>query len=200
MLLSKPIIAPSILFFYLQENRLKINWRFVIVLILFFVGDMMVLLEFEEKSHIIPLLFLIGYCFFLKDILDDLLQLRIKFVNKKNLLVLLICLFFLIYLLVTILDLMIDSQQQNLMLFVLYGIVLVLIGIVSSFCYVIKQIRFTFFMLLTSLCFVISDVFYILKSHFEEVEIFGLLNNLPQALSYYFLAKYYLLRPLQYRK
>lgn len=195
MLLSKPIIAPSILFYYLQENKKKINWRYIVIIALFFVGDMLVLLEIETSNFIIELFFLIAYCLFLKDISDDLLQNRLKITHKKNFLVLLISLFFLIYLLVTILDLMIESKTKNIVLFLIYGIVLVLVGGIASFNYLLKQSRFTFFMLITSLCFVISDVFFILKSHFQEVEIFNLFNNLPQVLSYYYLTKYYILRP-----
>lgn len=195
MLVSKPIIAPAILFYYVQENRKKTSWSYIIIVSFFFIGDMLVLLEIENALFVIVSIFLIAYILFLKDISDDLLRSRLKIIHKKNLLVLLICIFLLIYLLVTVLDLMIESHMKNLVLFLFYGIVLVLIGGISSFNYVLKQTRFTFFMLIASLCFVISDVFFILKSHFQEVEIFNLFNNLPQVLSYYYLTKYYILRP-----
>lgn len=197
MLLSKPVIAPAILFYYIQETRQKINWNYIIIIALFFIGDMLVLLDVEGTYFVVISVFLIAYCFFLKSITDDLLRNRMKITHKKNFLVLLIPMFFLIYLLVTLLDLMIESHTDNLVLFLFYGIVLVLIGGISCFNYVLKQTRFTFFMLIATLCFIISDVFFILKSHFEEVEIFNLFNNLPQVLSYYYLTKYYILKPVK---
>ncbi|KGO90756.1 lysoplasmalogenase family protein [Flavobacterium suncheonense] len=195
MLLSKPVIIPSMLFYYIQETKQRINWNYIVIIFLCFIGDMLTLLDIEGAHLVIISVFLIAYCFYLKSITDDLLLNQLKITYKKNFLVLLICFFFLIYLLITILDLLVESQAENLLLLLFYGIVLVLIGGVSSFNYILKQTRFTFFMLIATLCFVISDVFYILRAHFEEVEVFSLFNNLPQVLSYYYLTKYYILKP-----
>jgi YhhN-like protein len=194
MLLSKPIIAPAILFYYLQEKKRDFSWYYIIITALFFIGDMVVLIDLKNLFITIVSIFFIAYLLFLKGLLDDLVTIRLKFMNKTHLFSVLLCTFFLVYLLMSSLDILIETKTPNLWLLVLYGIVLVLIGIISSLNYIFRTSRYTTFMILASLSFVISDVFYILKNYFNEIEIFNYLNNLTQVLSYYFLTKYFILK------
>lgn len=197
MLVSKPVIVPAIFFYYLQERKIKFSWTYTLITILFFTGDMIVLIDSENLFVVIIAVFLLAYLFFLKGLVDDLVTLRLRFINKTHLFALLICVFFLIFLLISIVDVLIENKTENLGLIVLYGIVLVSLGTLASLNYIIKPSRYTTFMILASLSFVISDVFYILKKDFLEIEILDYLNNFTQVVSYYFLTQYYLLKDLK---
>lgn len=193
MLVTKPIIVPAIFFYYLQEKK-RVNWSYVVIIMLFFIGDMTVLIDLPDFFVLIVSVFLIAYLFFLKGLVDDLVAIRLGGINRAHLFALLLCVFFLIYLLISIIDVLIEAKTENMYLMVLYGITLVAIGTIASMNYIIKPSRYTTFMIFASLSFVISDVFYILKKDFLEIEILNYLNNFTQIISYYFLTKYYLLK------
>ncbi|MCG2612025.1 lysoplasmalogenase family protein [Flavobacterium sp. SM15] len=193
LLLAKPVIIPSILFYYLLEKK-RINWFYMIMMALFFAVDMLALLEIQNFFIIAAVITLCGYLLFLKGLLDNLLPLRFNKFNKSNFFSLLVCTFLLLYFLVISMDLLMESKEDNLWILVLYGMVLVLIGIASALNYLVKANRYTTFMIITSLAFVISDVFFILKRFFFEIDLFNYFNNLIQVLSYYYLTKYYLLK------
>lgn len=193
MLVTKPIIVPAIFFYYLQEKK-RVNWSYVVIIMLFFIGDMTVLIDLPDFFVLIVSVFLIAYLFFLKGLVDDLVAIRLGGINRAHLFALLLCVFFLFYLLISIIDVLIEAKTENMYLMVLYGITLVAIGTIASMNYIIKPSRYTTFMIFASLSFVISDVFYILKKDFLEIEILNYLNNFTQIISYYFLTKYYLLK------
>lgn len=194
MLVSKPVIVPAIFFYYVQEKRVGFNWSYVVIVMLFFIGDMIVLIDLPDFFVVIVTLFLIAYLFFLKGLVDDLVVIRLRFINKAHLFALLICIFFLIYLLISIIDVLMEAKTENMYLMVSYGVILVAIGTISALNYIIKPSRYTTFVIFTSLSFVFSDIFYILKKDFLEIAILDYLNNFTQIISYYFLTKYYLLK------
>lgn len=194
MLVAKPVIVPAIFFYYLQEKKIKFNWTYALITILFFTGDMIVLIDSDNLFILVIAVFFLAYLFFLKGLVDDLVTIRLQFINKTHLFALLICVFFLIYLLISIVDVLIENKTENLGLIVLYGIVLVSIGTLASLNYITKPSRYTTFMILASLSFVISDVFYILKKDFLEIAILDYLNNFTQIISYYFVTKYFILK------
>lgn len=194
MLVAKPVIVPAIFFYYLQEKKIKFSWSYVLITALFFIGDMIVLIDLPELFTVIVAVFLIAYLFFLKGLIDDLVNIRWKFINKTHLFALLICVFFLIYLLISSVDIMIASKVEPLWLMIFYGIALMFVGGVASMNYIIRPSRYSTFMILASLSFVISDIFFLLKMDFPEIEILNYLNNFTQIISYYFLTKYYLLK------
>jgi len=197
MLVSKPIIVPAILFYYLQEKRVRFNWSYALIIMLFFIGDMIVLIDLPDFFIIIVAVFQLAYLFFLKGIVDDLVAIRFRFINKTHLFTLLLCVLFLIYLLISIIDVLMEAKTEYMGLLVVYGITLVSIGTIASLYYIIRPSRYTTFMIFASLSFVFSDVFFILKKDFLEIEILNYLNNFTQIISYYFLTKYYLLKDLK---
>lgn len=194
MLVSKPVIVPAIFFYYLQEKKVRFNWSFVLIIMLSFIGDMIVLIDLPDFFVLIVSVFLIAYLFFLKGLVDDLVVIRLRIINKTHLFALLICVFFLIYLLISMIDVLMEAKTENMYLMVFYGITLVAIGTIASLNYIIRPSRYTTFMIFTSLSFVFSDIFYILKKDFLEIEILSYLNNFTQIISYYYLTKYYLLK------
>lgn len=197
MLVSKPVIVPAIFFYYLQEKTAKLDWSYVLIITMFFIGDMIVLVDLPNFFVVIVSVFLIAYLVFLKGLLDDLITIRLRFVNKAHLFTLLICVFFLIFLLISVMDILLEAKQEYMELLVFYGMILVVLGVIASLNYIVKPSRHATFMVLASLAFVISDVFYILKEDFFEFTVFTYLNNFTQILSYYFVTKYYILKEIR---
>ncbi|WP_162147255.1 lysoplasmalogenase family protein [Flavobacterium enshiense] len=199
MLISKPVIVPAIVFYYLQEKKMIVNWVYMAIVSLFFACDMITLIDPDSFFPLIISLFLLGYLIYFKGIFDDFIRIRYHFVNRTHLLVLLICIFLLVFLQVSLMDIVMASRTEYVWLLVIYGVVLVLIGFISSWNYIMLPSRYTTFMLLASLSFIISDVFYVLKKDYFEIEILEYVNNLAQVLSYYYLTKYFLTKKSRQR-
>lgn len=193
MLISKPVIVPAVFFYYFQEKQ-RINLIYACIISLFFISDMILLIDPNNFFFAVISLIFVGYLLFFKGIFDDFIRIRFHFVNRMNLLGLMICVFLLIFLHVSLVDIVVESKTEYLWLLIVYGVVLVMIGFVSAWNYSMFPSRYTTFMCLASLSFIISDVFYILKKDSQEIEIFGYLNNFSQVLSYYFLTQYFLLK------
>jgi hypothetical protein len=70
--LVKPIIIPSIFFFYILTRSTKVNFLFSLIFLLFFVGDMIIMLYSQEFMSLILLPFMISYIILLKFIFEDL--------------------------------------------------------------------------------------------------------------------------------
>ncbi|MGX7666161.1 lysoplasmalogenase family protein [Flavobacterium pedocola] len=198
-LLTKPVIIPSIFFYYMQKKKGNLNWYYFICSLIFFVGDMLVLVDAEHAFQIIVPIFIVAYSLFLKVLIDDSMQIRLSEIRSPHLFAILLCLFLLLYLFISSLDLLMDIQERSIWLLVIYGTVLLLIGFLSSLNYIIKPTRLSLLMILTTLCFVISDVFYVLNKYFLEVNMLDYISNFAQALTYFFLTRYFLLKD-QYRK
>lgn len=190
-LLTKPVIIPSIFFYYTQKKE-NINWFYVLMLFIFFAGDMIVLIDFENSFRIIVPMFIVSYSLFLKSLVDDSMGISLNEIKSSHLFALLLCLFLLLYLFISSLDLLMEIERGSIWFLVVYGTVLLMAGLLSSLNYIIKPSRLSLLMTLTTLCFVVSDVFFVLKKYFLEVEILDYISNLMQALSYFFLTHYYL--------
>ncbi|MEW5675780.1 lysoplasmalogenase family protein [Flavobacterium enshiense] len=193
-LLTKPVIIPSIFFYYTQKNEGKMNWYYLLIVLIFFIGDMIVLVDLENSFRVIVPMFIVSYGLFLKALIEDSMKIRLSEIKSPHLFALLLCLFLLLYLFISSLDLLMEIQEGTVWLLIIYGTVLLLVGLVSSLNYIINPTRLSFLMILTSLCFVISDVFFVLKKYFLEAEMLDYISNLAQALSYFFLTRYFLLK------
>lgn len=192
--LFKPMITPAIYFYYWQESQGKVKLFPSLVIWLFFLGDMLILIEYENLLVPLMLLNLIAYLILGFYVTKDLLKIKNPEISSYTLLIICIVVAFLLSLLYAALTLVFSASDSNYGLLMVYGLSLVLLGIEAVVYYVLKNNTAGFFLLITVLCFVICDLFYVLYNYYSQFEVFVYINVFCQAISFYFLVKYFLYR------
>ncbi|WP_320814996.1 lysoplasmalogenase family protein [Flavobacterium sp.] len=191
-LLTKPIIIPSMFVYYFLESRMKINYLFLFSLLAFFVGDMLYLVNIDDYYIIGLFIFLTPYLVILFFLFQDFFSLlKRKVVNKFNI-TFLIIFFFIIYLLISILNVLEAESKQEFIYFLLFGIELALMGIFATLLYINENSRVNFFLIIAVSLFIISDIFFILNKNFFPLLVFKLGNVSSQIISYYFYTRYFI--------
>lgn len=188
VLLMKPIIVPSIFFYYIQIKKRKIDWLFLIALLLSFIADMIILFELEDGDIPIALLNMGMYLVFLYFSIKEMPYRRLSVFNFPSFL--LIVIGFLIVSFI-ILDMMtgLDSFMHS--LFLIYGIILSLLASIIVFNHMKFLNIKTFYALIMCMCFVTSDVFFAIYNFYLKMEVFTIFNVSAQFASYYYMVKYF---------
>ncbi|EMY3481849.1 hypothetical protein AAIP36_000049 [Flavobacterium psychrophilum] len=187
ILLMKPMIIPAILFYYIQIRTEKVNWLFLIILLSNFISDMLVLFELPEGNFPIALLNMFGYLMFIYLSVKDI---SLKNLSNLNFLYFALIVMGCVLILHVVLDLMpgIDSFTNN--LYTIYGILLSILASIIGFNYLNQENEKTFYALLMGICFITSDVFFVIYNFYLNLVIFMFLNVTIQFISYYYMVKY----------
>lgn len=194
ILLSRPIVVPSILYYYLSIKEGKVNPFFVSVLLLNFIGDTIILLEIENSTLIIMVPYFLSYLLMIKFAIADML--RISF-NRNGLVIGSVVFGFLMYLLYVLVQLFIDASEELVIPVIIYGVILAGYLFMATYCYFSKSSMTMLFLLLTALAGSLSDIFYVLFTlifHFPGFYYFGFVI---QFVSYFFMVKYFVLREIR---
>ena len=197
LLVTKPIIIPSIMFHYYIVSKDKINGFFVFSLVLFFVGDMLFLINFDDFYIIGLLIFLLPYLFVLYFLFQDLRQIIANRKNRKIDYTFIIIFLILVNLFVTVL-INLDSKSIIEKLFLLlFGIALVILGVLATVIYFHSSIKRNFYLVITISTFIMSDLFFIINKNVQNLLVFELINGFFQTASYYFYVTYFLHRNIK---
>ena len=191
------MMMPAILFYYWQECRGKIKIIPVLVLLFFYIGDMLILIEYENLLVPLMLLNLIAYFLIGYYLVKDLLAIKNPEVSLHTVLIVCIVIGFLLSLLYAALKLVFDTSDSNYGLLTIYGVTLVLLGIGTVIYYVLRSDSASFYLSITMLCLVLCDLFYVLYNHYAPLDVFININVFSQSVSFYFIVKYFLAREEQ---
>lgn len=191
-LLVKPMITPAIYFYYWQMTKGKVGVIPSLVIWLFFIGDMMILIEYEDI--LVPLLILNLTAYLLMGFLvtSDLLRIKKPYLTSYTIMIICIVILFLLSLLYGALTLVFTASHANYGLLVVYGITLVLLSVESVAYYSMRNNSTSFYLLIGMLCFVICDLFYVLYNYYAPLEVFIDINVFCQAVSFYFIVMYFI--------
>lgn len=188
VMLAKPMIIPSAFFYYLQTKKTLLDLSVTAIFISFFIGDMIILVLGDSAIKMILLTFLIGYLMLFKSIVEDLIKIEFDFSSLLYVFVLMILLGGILYF---ILDLPITQIIENYWLFMIYGIVLIVLVLLSTYNYVSNQNINSFNLLIATLSMLLSDLFYCFYNYVMKSSLLDAMNLFTQFLSYYLLIKYY---------
>ena len=188
VMLAKPMIIPSAFFYYLQTKKTPLDLSVTAIFVSFFIGDMIILVLGDSAIKMILLTFLIGYLMLFKSIVDDLVKIEFDFSSLLYVFVLMILLGGILYF---ILDLAITQIIENYWLFMIYGIVLIVLVLLSTYNYVSNQNINSFNLLIATLSMLLSDLFYCFYNYVMKSSLLDAMNLFTQFLSYYLLIKYY---------
>jgi hypothetical protein len=191
ILVSRPTVVPAIFFYYLSIKRKKVDLLFALVLVLNFIGDVIILLEFENSTLILMVPYFLSYLALLKFAIED--TRKIKF-NKSGLGLSVFVFSGLMCLMYALIQMFIDAKEGLVIPVIIYGIVLAAFCSLTAYCFYSKNATFTFYMLMTALASVFSDVFYVMFSLIFHFPSFYYFEFAMQLASYFFMVKYFVLR------
>lgn len=189
VLYLKSILAPIMFMYYLITNNYKISWIKALVFLFCFIGDLFFFISFFDTVVGGLLCFLVVYSLLLKLSFDDFLNLNF---NKKDRIPLSLLLIFIVVTCLSVLSLKFEKIKPDFYLYIIYGVLLSILSFVSISNY-IKKGNYTFFSLfMMCVCFIISDVFFIIHNFYLNLYAFSFLNVYSILFSYFFMTTYFI--------
>ena len=192
-LVVKPIIIPSIFFYYWQERHGNINFWFAMVLFSFFVSGILNLFDDEKFFFYVIIFNLFAYCILLSFVIKNIFELKFHFPDKINLSYIVLMFLFFSSLLYISLFLMFDLKFELYSIIIIYGISSVLLGSLSTMLYIQQQSQTNFLLMMTSFAFIVSNLFYVMYHYYYDFIFFRGISELSYILSFYVLVHYFLL-------
>ncbi|MWB94266.1 hypothetical protein GON26_07815 [Flavobacterium sp. GA093] len=186
---AKAIVVPSIFFYFFVSNNNKIDKVKFLIFFFCFVGQVFDLMDIEISNIGELFSFLIVYLLLLKLIIVDYEKIKIK---KSDFLPVTMVIIFIVYLLISVLNLQFDNVDEFHFAYIFYGIVLSILGFVSYVSYITKGTYVSLLLTLMSSCFIFSDIFYIFIQFFSDSIALVLIQDITQIGSYFFMVKYFL--------
>ena len=187
-LIAKPIVVPAIFYYYLQTKTRKTSFWFSIALWCFFLGDMIMILFPEDWITYVMGFSIVAYLILIKFALQDAKKVKPDLFNLGFLTVMIMLLS---YIVITILNLNIDSIINNYFLYLSYGVVLIILITVSTFNYLTDNSTAFMHLCSMALCFLVSDLFYAINAFIIDLPIIDHINLFSQFMAYFFMVKYF---------
>ena len=193
-LFSRPVIIPSIYYYYFIKVKGNINFLFSISILSYFIGEIMNLIS--PQDFLIPelVLFIIPYFIITYFLYHDFTYYLKKRKYKMESISFFIVLLLLIYLIYSVLAFVTDATNFEFGIYVVYAILLFImtgLAFLIQFNYSNKTILF---MILMVSSFLFSDIFYIFSVMMNEVLSLKIINVITQQLSYFLFASYFINR------
>jgi uncharacterized membrane protein YhhN len=197
VLYAKSIVVPSIFIYYLTANNYKIDLIKAGIFLFSFIGDVFILMNYNDSEIGSVLSFLIVYLLLIIYLFRDLK--KIKF-DKIDVLSLISVLIVMVVLSITILSLQFEKMKTDFSIIIIYSIALSILICISVINYIAKN-SFAFLnLLLMSVCFLLSDVFYVLNGFYLSLSVFSLIEMTTQVFSYFFMVSYFIENDKSLRK
>jgi len=189
MLFAKSIIIPSLFIYYLVSNNYKISLLNSVTLVLFFVRDVFNMLNIEESAMGSFLCVLMVYLLLLYLAQKEFKFLKFNYRDSFFLLVLILTMGIICF---SVLNLNLENLELDFSLYVVFGIVLSVLSIISITNY-IKSGSYAFFnAMLMCLCFIVTDIFFVMYKFYFYHDILMLISIVTQFLSYFFMVNYFI--------
>jgi uncharacterized membrane protein YhhN len=197
LLYAKSLVVPSIFIYYLTTNNYKIDLIKGGIFLFSFIGDVFVLMDYEDSEIGSVLSFLIVYLLLIIHLVRGLK--KIKF-DKIDILSLIGIIIVMIVLSFTILSLPFEKMKTDFSIIIIYSIVLSILICISVIKYITKS-NFAFLNLLVmALCFLLSDIFYVLNGFYLPLSVFNVIKICTQVFSYFFMVNYFIANDKSLRK
>jgi hypothetical protein len=189
VLCGKSIIIPSLFIYYLVSNNYKITFFKGLIFLLLFVRDIFTTLNISESAMGSFLCVLAVYVLLLYLAQKDFKHLKFSYTDSFSVFILISGIAAICY---SVLNLELENLELDFSLYVIFGIVLSVLSVISIINY-IKSGSYAFFnAMLMCICFIITDIFFVLYKFYFYNYAFTLLSIITQFLSYFFMVNYFL--------
>lgn len=187
--ISRLVFLPLIYVYYCLKAQ-KIHWAPTLVMILFLLTD---IYNFIIKDALFELLVLgiVNYILFLSFGLKDIVKFRLTF---TNLISFLIIVGFVVFLYFSVLDIALIELNAFKVSISIYGIILALNAIVAAYNLSYRNRLHDLLFFFCVATFVFTDVSYLISEYYYKFPVMIVINYVLQLLSYFFIARYFLLK------
>ncbi|WP_125722877.1 hypothetical protein [Flavobacterium ustbae] len=186
---AKAIVLPAIFIYFLISSEFKIGKTEGFIFFFCFVGQVYDLMDVESSEIGGVFSFLIVYSLIVTLFIRE--HERIK-LTRRDILPISIVVVFLVYLLVSVLSLQLDSMRKFILIYTVYGIVLSLLSYFCFVSYITKGTHIALLMSLMAISYIFSDIFYIFNEYFSNSVVLLLIRDTTQILAYFFMVEYFL--------
>ena len=197
-LLIKPIIIPSVYYFYYISVKGKISFLFSFSILSYFFAEILLLISASDFLY--PGLFCFGIpyliitYFLARDFLYYLKK-RKYAINNFSFYIIIILLFYLLY---NVLSFINESSKLEFSFYIFNGILLFVMGIFAFLIQFNFNNKTILYMVLMVVFFIISDLFFIFSKSTKDVIALKLISIITQQLSYFFYVSYFICRTKTY--
>lgn len=193
-LFSKPIIIPSIYYYYYISVRGRIDYLFSFSVLSFFIGEILHLIS-KEEFYISGLIFLLlPYFIVLFFLFQDLLYYLKRKKIVLNTFSFYIIVMLLTYLFFNVLMMMFEENSFDFFIYAMFGITLLLMGILTFVMQINYTNRTILFSGLMVACFIVSDLFFVFYKKIPDLIALKMINISTQELSFYCYISYFIYR------
>lgn len=188
----KPIIVPSILFYYLEKKKAKTNFWYVLVLLLFFASGVLNLFDDKLAFVYVMIINALAYSALSVFVMKHILEHKFKNVNRFNLFYILFTVLFLLCLIYVIFFIVFDNNNQLYYLIILYCIALFSLTLFNTLLSSLNFNQANSYLMIAIFCYLICDVFYVLYYYYYDFLFFRYMSIFCNVISFYFLVHYFL--------
>jgi hypothetical protein len=189
VLCGKSILIPSLFIFYFVSNNYKITFLKGLIFLLLFIRDIFTTLNISESAMGSFLCILAVYVLLLYLAQKDFKFLKFSYKDSLSIFILILGIGAICY---SVLNLELENLELDFSLYVAFGIILSVLSIISIINYIKKGSYAFFNSMLMCLCFIITDIFFVLYKFYFYNYAFTLISIITQFLSYFFMVNYLL--------
>jgi hypothetical protein len=194
---AKSLVVPSIFIYYFAINNYKIDLIKSGIFLFSFVGDVFILMNYNDSEIGSVLSFLIVYLLLIIHLIRGFKK---RNFDKIDILSLISVIIAMVVLSITILSLPFEKMKTDFSIIIIYSIALSILICISVIKYITKS-NFVFLnLLLMSVCFLLSDIFYVLNGFYLSLSVFSLIEISTQVFSYFFMVNYFIANDKSLRK
>lgn len=189
VLCAKSIVVPSLFIYYLVSNNYKMTFLKGLIFLLLFARDVFVTLNVKESAMGSLLCVLAIYILLLFLAQKDFKLLEFNFKDSLSVVILLFGITTICY---SVLNLKLENLEMDFSLYVAFGIILSILSVVTILNYIKIASYVNFNAMLMCICFIITDIFFVLYKFYFYHFIFVLISIITQFSSYFFMVNYFL--------
>ncbi len=194
-ILSNVLGAPLILFIYLRITKLNYKWYFIFLILALYATDIYHLITKPSINNLFcAYLNSIAYIilvFFILKTMDYKKSKHLDFIFYLSFVI--VCCFYL-YILYVVNEILLEQQVENYFILALYAVIMFIMSILITIKYILKPNISNTSLQIAVACFIVSDVFYLILTIYDDINVFKFLFLIPQITVYYFLLKFELNR------
>lgn len=193
-LFSRPIIIPSIFYYYYIKVKGSINFLFSISILSYSIGETLYLIGEKDFFAIGLVFFVIPYFFTTYFLYQDFLYYLKKRKYQTDSLSFFIVFLLLIYLIYSVLAFITDATNFEYGMYIIYAILLFIMTVLAFLIQLNYFNKTILFMILMVTSFLFSDIFYVFSIVMKDVFSLKIINVITQQLSYLLFACYFAYR------
>ncbi len=186
---TKPIIIPAIFFYYLSiNNENKVSVIVALILILYFIGNSIGLLELKNAVEMVMIPYFSAYLLLIWFGIDDFRKLTLNKTAFFLAFIFLVLMFMITYYIINVFK----SHHPGLVIpVVFYATFLSSYGAIALYSYKTQKNQIFYYLLIFVMIRISSDVFYMIYQMVSPIVYFNYFQLSMEFLSYYFMVKYF---------